>query len=83
MGLMDMARDAAKKAQDVAQKGVDEARDKAAEVQHKRKWGAAAQQLGELVYRQREGEDGLDEQIEQALAELRGLAAEHEEDDGD
>ena len=59
MGLVDKAKDAAKRAADAAQKGAEEARDKAQELGLKRRQNALAQDLGYLVVRQRGGESGL------------------------
>ena len=76
MGLVDKAKDAAKRAADAAQKGAGEARDKAQELGLKRKANALAQDLGFLVVRQRDGESGLDAEIDRVVGEIKALQAE-------
>lgn len=78
MGLVDKARDAAKKAVDAAQKGAEEARDKATEMSLKRKLNAQAEELGHVVVRQRDGEAGLDAEVDRLVSEIRATRAEME-----
>ncbi len=76
MGLVDRAKEAAKRAADVAQKGAEEARDKAQELGLKRRQSALAEELGLVVVRQREGESGLDGEVERIVSEIRAVRAE-------
>ena len=76
MGLVDKAKDAAKRAADAAQKGAGEARDTAQELGLKRKQNALAEDLGYLVVRQRDGESGLDAEIDRMVSEIRAVQAE-------
>jgi glycine/D-amino acid oxidase-like deaminating enzyme len=78
MGLVDKARDAAKKAADAAQKGANEARDKAQELALRRKLNAQAEELGHVVVRQRDGEQGLDAEVDRLVSEVRATRAEIE-----
>jgi hypothetical protein len=78
MGLVDKARDAAKRATDAAQKGAAEARDKAQELTLRRRLNALAEDLGHVVFRQREGETNLDAEIDRLVSEMRGVRAEME-----
>jgi hypothetical protein len=78
MGLVDKAKDAAKKASSAAQKGASEARDKAQEMSLKRRQNALAEDLGHVVFRQREGETGLDAEVDRLVSEMRGVRAEIE-----
>jgi hypothetical protein len=76
MGLVDKAREAAKRATDVAQKGASEARDKAQELSLKRRQNTLAEELGHVVVRQHDGESGLDAEVERLVSEIRAAAAE-------
>lgn len=76
MGFMDKLKDTAQKGVDAAQKAVDEGREKASELTLKRKFNSSAQELGVLVLRQREGETGLDADIERVMGEMRETAKE-------
>ena len=78
MGFVDKARDAAKKASDAAQKGAAEAKDKAHDYNLKRQVSALAEELGHLVVRQRDGEGGLDAEIDRLVSEIRATQAEIE-----
>lgn len=78
MGLMDKAREAAQKAADVAQKGLDEAKDAGQKVTLKRKLSGLAEELGEVVFRQRGGEAGLDGEIDRLVSEMQAVKAEIE-----
>ena len=83
MGLVDDVRDYAKRAGDAAKKGAGQARDKAQELTLKRRQKALAADLGQIVFRQREGETGLDAEIDRLVSEMRGVRAEIEAlDDG-
>ncbi len=78
MGLADRAREAAKRAADAAQKGAGEARDKAQELTLRRRMNALAEELGYVVVRQRDGETGLDAEVERLASEVRAARAEIE-----
>ncbi|HWH14287.1 MAG TPA: hypothetical protein VNT51_06035 [Miltoncostaeaceae bacterium] len=78
MGLMDRAKDAAKVAAERAQKGLDEAKDAGQKVTLKRRLTALSAELGDTVYRQREGEAGLDPEIDRLVGEMRAVRAEIE-----
>ena len=75
-GWLDKAKDAASKAQDVARKGAEQAKDTSQKVMLRRKLDGAAEELGHIVFRQREGEGGLDAEIDRLVGEMRGLRAE-------
>jgi len=76
MGLMDKARDAAKVAADRAQKGLDEAKDAGQKVTLRRRLGALSGELGDVVFRQREGEAGLEPEVDRLVDEMRAVRAE-------
>lgn len=76
MGLMDKAKEAAKAAAEAAQKGLDEAKDAGQAFQLKRKLAGLAEELGETVYRQRDGESGLDGDVDRLIEEMRAVKAE-------
>jgi|LNFM01.1.fsa_nt_gb hypothetical protein len=78
MGLVDKAKETAKKAADAAQKGAGEARDKAQELGLRRKMNALAEDLGHVVVRQRDGEAGLDAEVDRLVSEIRAARAEIE-----
>lgn len=78
MGLVDEARDAAKRVADAAQKGAAKARDKAQELGLKRRMNALAEDLGHVVARQRDGEPGLDAEVDRLVSEIRAARAEIE-----
>ena len=78
MGLVDDARDFAKRAGETAKKGAGAAREKAQELTLKRRQKALAADLGQVVFRQREGETGLDAEIDRLVSEMRGVRAEVE-----
>lgn len=80
---LDKAKDAAAKATDAAKKGVDEAKDKSQELVLKRKFDGLAKELGLIVFRQREGEGGLDVEIDRLVGEMRGVRAEMEALEGE
>ena len=79
MGLLDRAKDTARRASDAAQRGADTAREKGQELALKRRHNALAQDLGHIVFRQREGEGGLDAEVERLVGEMRALRDEIEE----
>lgn len=76
MGLMDKAKEAAKAAAEAAQKGLDEAKDAGQSFQLKRKLAGLAEEVGETVYRQREGESGLEDEVDRLIEEMRAVKAE-------
>ncbi len=78
MGLMDKAKEAAKAAADVAQRGLDEAKDAGQKVTLKRRYSSLAEELGETVFRQREGEAGLDAEVDRLVGEMRAVRGEME-----
>lgn len=78
MGLVDMAKDAAKAAQQVAQKGLDDAKDAGQVFQLKRQVGNLTEQLGHTVFRQHDGEAGLDAEVTRLVEEIRSVKAEIE-----
>jgi hypothetical protein len=79
MGLLDRAKDTARRASEAAQRGADQAREKGQELALKRRHNALAQDLGHIVFRQREGEGGLDAEVERLVGEMRALRDEIEE----
>lgn len=76
MGLVDKAGDAAKKAADAVHRGANAARDKAQGLTLKRKMNALAEELGHVVVRQRDGEAGLDAEVDRLVSEVRAARAE-------
>ena len=82
MGLMDKAKETARRASDVAQRGAEQAREKGQEMALRRRHNALAQDLGHIVYRQREGEGGLDAEVERLVGEMRALREEIEAREG-
>jgi outer membrane murein-binding lipoprotein Lpp len=78
VGLVDKARDAAKRATEAAQKGASQARDKAQELSLKRRLNGLAEDLGHVVFRQRDGETGLDAEVDRLVSEMRAVRAEIE-----
>jgi len=75
---MDRAKDAAKVAAERAQKGLDEAKDAGQKVTLKRRLTTLSAELGDVVYRQREGEAGLDPEIDRLVGEMRAVRTEIE-----
>ena len=71
MGIMDKAKDAAKTAKGAAQKGLDDAKDAGQVYQLKRNVTNLTEQLGHVVYRQHEGEAGLDSEVTRLVDEIR------------
>lgn len=78
MGLVDKAKEAAKRGVDASKKGANEAREKAHELSLKRRFSALAEDLGQVVFRQRQGEAGLDAEVERLVSEMRAVDAEIE-----
>jgi len=78
MGIVDKAKDAAKVAKDAAQKGIDDAKDAGQLFTLKRTLSSQTEQLGHVVYRQHEGEAGLDSEVARLAAEIRSTKAEIE-----
>jgi hypothetical protein len=71
-------REFARRAGDTAKKGTAAARGKSQELTLKRRLNALAADLGHIVFRQREGETGLDAEIDRLVSEMRGVRAEME-----
>jgi phage shock protein A len=78
MGIVDKARDAAKVAKGAAQKGIDDAKGAGQLFTLKRSLSSQTEQLGHLVYRQQEGEAGLDSEVTRLVEEIRSTKAEIE-----
>jgi hypothetical protein len=77
-GFLDKAKETATKAGEAAQKGYEQAKDKAQELTLKRKLNTLASELGMVVYRHKDGEMGLDAEVERLVSEMRGVRAEIE-----
>ena len=76
MGLLDKARDVAKQASEVATKAVDQAKEKGQEFQLQRRLNGLAEDLGQVVFRQRTGEAGLDAEVDRLVAEMSATKTE-------
>lgn len=76
MGLTDRARELASKTADAAKKGAGDARDMGEKLMLQRKQNAVAEHLGHVVYRQRQGMDGLGDEVDRLVAEMKALQAE-------
>ncbi len=76
--FLDRAKDAAKQAGDMAKQGVEQAKDRGQEMSLNRKFNGLAEELGQIVFRQREGEGGLEAEVDRLVAEMRGVQAEIE-----
>lgn len=76
--FLDRAKDAAKQAGDKAKQGVEQAKDRGQEMSLNRKFNGLAEELGQIVFRQREGEGGLEAEVDRLVAEMRGVQAEIE-----
>ncbi len=74
--FINRARDAATKASDAAKSGAQQAKERGPEMSLKRKLGGLAEDLGQTVFRQAEGEGGLEAEIDRLVAEMRGIQAE-------
>jgi hypothetical protein len=81
MGFVDKLKDTAQKGMDAAQKGMGEAKEKASELSLKRKFNGLAEELGTLVFRQREGELGLQDDIDRVIRDMREVVAQLDADD--
>lgn len=79
MGLLDKAKDAAKKVAETAQEGLSEAKDKGQEMVLRRKINGFAEEIGQIVLRQKAGETGLDGEIDRLVGEVRAVEAEIKE----
>lgn len=69
MGLMDRAKDAARK-------GAAEARERGEELLLKRKFNALAEDLGHVTYRQHDGMSGLEGEADSLVAQMKAVRAE-------
>jgi hypothetical protein len=78
MAIVDDAREYARRAGEAAKRHAGTARTKAQEASLKRRQKGLATDLGQIVFRQREGETGLDAEIDRLVSELRGVRAEIE-----
>ena len=76
MGIVDKAKDAAKVAKDAGQKGLDDAKDAGRLFTLKRSLSTQTEQLGHVVYRQHDGEAGLDSEVIRVVEEIRSTKAE-------
>jgi hypothetical protein len=76
MGLVDKAKDGANVAKDAAQDGLDKAKDAVQAYQLKRSIANLNEQLGHVVFRQHEGESGLDAEVARLVDEIRATKAE-------
>jgi len=78
MGLVDKAKDATRVATSAAQRGLDQAKDHGQLFTLKRSLGNLNEQLGNTVFRQHEGESGLDSEVMRLVEEIRSVKAEIE-----
>jgi hypothetical protein len=78
MAFVDEVRGYAKRAGDAVKRGAGTARNKTQALTLKRRESALAADLGQIVFRQREGETGLDAEIDRLVSEMRGVRAERE-----
>jgi hypothetical protein len=78
VGSTDDVREYANRAVDAAKGAADAARSKGKEFTLKRRQKALAGDLGQIVFRQREGETGLDAEVDRLASEMRGVQAEIE-----
>lgn len=78
MAFVDEVRDYAKRAGEAVKRGAGTARVKTQAMTLKRRETALAADLGQIVFRQREGETGLDAEIDRLVSEMRGVRAERE-----
>jgi len=74
--ITEKAKDAASKVAKLAQDGISQPKDKTTEFNLKRKLNGFAEELGHVVYRQRQGEAGLDAEAERLVGEMRATEAE-------
>lgn len=78
MGIMDKAKDAMKQAGELAGKAVEEVKERGQDFQLQRKRDGLMKDLGEIVYRQRSGEAGLDAEADRLVASIRTVSDEIE-----
>jgi hypothetical protein len=78
MTWVDTAKTSAKRVGEAVQKGFGTARDKGQQMRLKHKHDKLAAELGHLTFRQREGETGLDAEVDRVVSEMRGVRAEQE-----
>jgi hypothetical protein len=78
MGIVDDVRDYAKRAGEAVQRQAGTARVKTQEASLKRRQKGLATDLGQIVFRQRQGETGLDAEIDRLVSEMRAVRAEIE-----
>ncbi len=76
MGLVDKAKDAAKTAAGAAQKGLGDVKDAGNLYSLRRQVGTLTDQLGQVVFRQHEGEAGLESEVDRLVEEIRSVKAE-------
>jgi hypothetical protein len=76
MGLVDKAKDAAKTAAGAAQKGLDDVKGAGNLYSLRRQVGTLTDQLGQVVFRQHEGEAGLESEVDRLVEEIRSVKAE-------
>jgi hypothetical protein len=74
--ITEKAKDAAGKVAKLAQDGISQAKDKSHKLTLKRKMNGFASELGNVVYRQKQGEVGLDAEVERLVGEMRAAEAE-------
>jgi hypothetical protein len=77
-GFLDKAKETARKATEAAKQGLDQAKGKGQVLTLKRKLNSLAGELGQIVYRQKQGEIGLDAEVDRLVSEMRGVNAEIE-----
>jgi hypothetical protein len=70
------AREGASRATEAAKAGADQAKLQGQGMMLRRRFDAHAKDLGQIVFRQREGEGGLDAEIDRLVGEMRGVRAE-------
>lgn len=73
---VERAREQVAKASEAAKASADQAKLQGQGLMLKRKFDALAKDLGQIVFRQREGEGGLDVEIDRLVGEMRGVRAE-------
>lgn len=73
--LIDRAKDAAKRAEDIARRGAAEAKDKGEELVTRRQIDALARELGHVTHRIHRGEEGLHAERERLLLAMDGAYA--------
>jgi hypothetical protein len=78
VAFVDDVRGYAERAGDAVKQGAETAREKAQDFGLKRRENGLATDLGHIVFRQREGESGLDAEIDRLVSEMRGVRAERE-----